>query len=142
MERLTKPGYKFNLLNVMQGLNTHTEVDEVLNRLAAYEDAEEQGLLVRWPCKVGDSVFYIRRVCKHADDTGYCNTYFWYAKKGVKKENGCCNCPHEVLENRIKETTFRLALMDGKRIGHLHISECYFTRAEAEEALKGAEHDK
>ena len=38
MSRLTKPGYKFNLLNVMQGLNTHAEVDEVLNRLAAYKD--------------------------------------------------------------------------------------------------------
>lgn len=30
-------------------------------RLAAYEDAEEQGLLVRLPCKVGDMVYYKRR---------------------------------------------------------------------------------
>ena len=34
-------------------------VTEALNRLAAYEDAEEQGLLVRLPCKVGDTVFRI-----------------------------------------------------------------------------------
>ena len=31
----------------------------VLDRLAAYEDAEKQGLLVRLPCKVGDTVFRI-----------------------------------------------------------------------------------
>ena len=32
------------------------EID-VIKKLAAYEDAEEQGLLVRLPCKVGDTVF-------------------------------------------------------------------------------------
>ena len=38
MERITKSGYKFNLLNVLQGLNRYADVDEILNRLAAYED--------------------------------------------------------------------------------------------------------
>lgn len=33
-------------------------VTEALNRLAAYEEAEEQGLLVRLPCKVGDTVWF------------------------------------------------------------------------------------
>ena len=28
-------------------------------KLAAYEDAEEQGLLLRLPCKVGDTVYHI-----------------------------------------------------------------------------------
>lgn len=31
----------------------------VYDKLCAYEDAEEQGLLVRLPCKVGDTVFVI-----------------------------------------------------------------------------------
>ena len=31
----------------------------VKNRLAVCEDAEEQGMLVRLPCKVGDTVYYI-----------------------------------------------------------------------------------
>ncbi len=30
-----------------------------LDKLAAYEDAEEQGLLLRLPCKVGTDVYYI-----------------------------------------------------------------------------------
>lgn len=32
-----------------------------LERLAAYEDAEEQGLLLRLPCKVGDAAYLIDR---------------------------------------------------------------------------------
>lgn len=30
---------------------------EAVDKLAAYEDAEEQGLLVRLPCKAGDTVW-------------------------------------------------------------------------------------
>ena len=32
---------------------------EIANRLAEYEDMEEQGLLVRLPCKVGDRVYQV-----------------------------------------------------------------------------------
>jgi hypothetical protein len=32
---------------------------EAVDKLAAYEDAEEQGLLLRLPCKVGDKVYEI-----------------------------------------------------------------------------------
>ena len=31
----------------------------LINKLAAYEDAEEQGLLLRLPCKVGDNIYII-----------------------------------------------------------------------------------
>ena len=34
-------------------------IQQVFKKLADYEDLEEQGLLVRLPCKVGDSVFII-----------------------------------------------------------------------------------
>lgn len=36
------------------------EVQKTLDRLADYEDLEEQGLLVRLPCKVGDKVWYLK----------------------------------------------------------------------------------
>lgn len=39
-------------------------------RLAKYEDMEEQGLLVRLPCKVGDTVYWLnynRSACKTCD---------------------------------------------------------------------------
>ncbi len=34
-----------------------TELTLAMNKLAEYEDLEEQGLLVRMPCKVGDTVW-------------------------------------------------------------------------------------
>lgn len=38
---------------------TNDDIRAVLKKLAAYEDLEEQGLLVRLPCKVGTEVFVI-----------------------------------------------------------------------------------
>lgn len=32
---------------------------DIITKLAVYEDAEEQGLLLRLPCKVGDKLYYI-----------------------------------------------------------------------------------
>ena len=55
------------------------KVPKLYRRLAEYEEAEEQGLLLRLPCKVGDTVYYI-------DD------YYVYADKvnsiEIRKENG------------------------------------------------------
>nr|DAE45280.1 MAG TPA: hypothetical protein [Caudoviricetes sp.] len=36
---------------------TNDDIRAVLKKLAAYEDLEEQGLLVRLPCKVGNTVY-------------------------------------------------------------------------------------
>lgn len=38
---------------------------DVMNALADYEDLEEQGLLVRLPCKVGDIMFRINKGAKN-----------------------------------------------------------------------------
>ena len=35
------------------------ELEKALEELATYEDLEEQGLLVRLPCKVGDTVYRV-----------------------------------------------------------------------------------
>lgn len=49
------------------------------SKLADYEDAEEQGLLLRLPCKVGDTVYHI--------EDGY--IYEFKAKEiSVRMENG------------------------------------------------------
>lgn len=36
-------------------------IDDVIDKLAEYENLEEQGLLVRLPCKVGDTLYDIRQ---------------------------------------------------------------------------------
>ena len=40
------------------------EVIEALNKLGEYEKAEEQGLIVRLPCKVGDTVYRVNAGAK------------------------------------------------------------------------------
>lgn len=37
----------------------HKQVKEYLEELKRYRDLEEQGLLLRLPCKVGDTIYYI-----------------------------------------------------------------------------------
>lgn len=34
-------------------------LQEIVKKLATYEDAKEQGLLVRLPCNVGDTVYWV-----------------------------------------------------------------------------------
>ena len=40
-------------------------IQQVFKKLADYEDLEEQGLLVRLPCKVGDIMFRINKGAKN-----------------------------------------------------------------------------
>ena len=85
-----------------------------LEKLAAYEDAEEQGLLVRLPCKVGDTFYYIAGTLRGneyvASDTveaiELSDTEPWIVDS--------CGCYH---------------------------GEFWMTRAEAEAALKGETKD-
>lgn len=110
-----------------------------LDRIRELATAEREGRVAVLPCKIGTPIFFIRTFCEHADDTGYCNVDLWYARKGYKRENGCNECPNKNLKKRVRESTFSLSLMDAKKVGHLHVSEIYFTKEEAEAARTLAE---
>ena len=43
--------------NCSQGTGDCKHLKAMIEKLAAYEDAEEQGLLLKLPCKVGDTVY-------------------------------------------------------------------------------------
>ena len=85
MERLTNGGTKEAKPDVT--------IREILNKLAAYEDLEEQGKLLKLPCAVGDTVYEVQDVRKriqeyvviaiHVSNCG--NLYGWELKdkKGV-----------------------------------------------------------
>lgn len=45
--------------NCMKCAEQHEKLAELLEELKSYKEAEEQGLLVRLPCKVGDDVYII-----------------------------------------------------------------------------------
>lgn len=64
MERLTEymgNGKDYESINPIDTPYEYgkANLQALINKLAAYEDAEEQGLLLRLPCKVGDAVYLI-----------------------------------------------------------------------------------
>ena len=63
MERLTKRSTNgTGIYNTPSGDPVEWENNrhKVLQKLADYEDLEEQGLLLKLPCKVGDTVYLIK----------------------------------------------------------------------------------
>lgn len=64
MERLTvkwKPKLydTFDPIDVADNEYSKINFEKLLTKLGEYEDAEEQGMLLRLPCKVGDTVYVI-----------------------------------------------------------------------------------
>lgn len=62
MKRLTHrymDGTAWVSLNLVSKMGEHECVGLPITKLATYEDAEEQGLLIRLPCKVGDTIYIV-----------------------------------------------------------------------------------
>lgn len=75
MERLTiytPDGYE-SINPVDLELDEYSDInfERLLDKLGEYEDLEEQGLLLRLPCKVGDIVYRIINQRDNYDDTVY-----------------------------------------------------------------------
>lgn len=85
----------------------------IIEKLAEYEDLEEQGLLLRLPCKVGDTVYSLDRFCGGSLDC---------------PSRPCKECPDYQLE--IYEGKF--ALKDIPEFG----KTIFLTQEEAEQKLK------
>ena len=103
-ERLTYSGTKEAKSNVT--------IKEVTDKLARYEDLEEAGRLIELPCKIGDTVYGIRRYKGRIVKSGTVSEMF-YNQDGeliIAIKNVCRGCW-------------------GKQI--------FGTREEAEAALKG-----
>ena len=70
MERLTEymgNGEDYESINPIDTPYEYgkANLQALINKLAAYEDAEEQGLLLRLPCKVGDTVYAFLSTCNY-----------------------------------------------------------------------------
>lgn len=66
MERLTEymgNGENYESINPIDTPYEYgkANLQALINKLATYEDAEEQGLLLRLPCKAGDTAWYVSR---------------------------------------------------------------------------------
>lgn len=99
-------------------------IQEVVEKLAHYEDLEEQGRLIELPCKVGDAVYEILPPC---NDTLLCEMFQQlYISRCINKE-----CGHYI---QIKQFSLELLKDLGRTV--------FATKAEAEARLaelKGGE---
>ena len=134
MERLTFRGHKQNALlkgsccsyswrsydcQIEEG---REKLKAALEKLAEYEDLEEQGLLLKLPCKLGTKVYYVQR-CLAAS----CKECL-----GFTRVNNCyCEFKSRIFE---QEFGFRHLEAFGKTV--------FLTQAEAEEALKRMEREE
>ena len=105
-------------------------IDDVIDKLAEYEDLEEQGRLIKLPCKVGDTVYYISEgfiepctvetifISDYTDKDGNCS---YIAEIHYDRED----CPYVSTEIYFTDI--------GKTV--------FLTQAEAEQKLKEMESD-
>lgn len=129
MERLTKRftdggAYCEEIEDVgIKNINAPAYAGKAVDKLAEYEDLEEEGLLLKLPCTVGDTVYIIR-------ETQMC----CYGKT-CDKDISCKEC---IMLNthEIHETKFDLSYFYefGKSV--------FLTKEEAEQALKKMESEE
>ena len=103
----------------------------VLQKLADYEDLEEQGLLLRLPCKVGSTLYRVYK--KPTKCTAYGEYKDDYACQGCEKE---CDSSYVWAIYKYKadiKTIVCLSDEIGKTV--------FLTKAEAEQKLKEMESD-
>ncbi len=92
-------------------------LDEATRKLAEYEEAEEQGLLVRLPCEVGAKVYYLVT---------------------TTNKNGFI-LPQEILYFEIYGDLYRAVCMNSHFTSSDINKTVFFTEAEALQALKERE---
>ena len=105
----------------------YVPIIDALNRLAEYEDAEEQGLLVRLPCKVGDSYFIIRKYCDEHGELPYSTEHWGSDCLGCSE---ACNGEFRIKEGRFNSVAQIVTF--AKSIG----KTIFLTEEEAERALE------
>ena len=104
-------------------LQSTNEIEDVIEKLAHYEDMEEQGRLITLPCKVG---YIIYQTCYEC----VCTIGHKFLHSTCRSPIECRKCSAVKVERWIRETTFSLDMLD--RIG----KDFFITREEAEAALR------
>ena len=134
MERLTKTysdGTHTAADNLPCGENSYEYKGLLLEALGKYEDADEQGLLLRLPCGIGSDVYYIPDKAN----------YKWNILTGHRK----CNCVYHLTVERITFTPDGWYLecdndieyaTDHILIDNLYKETWFLTQTEAEQKLK------
>ena len=87
MDRLThkyEDGQAWVSLNLVSKMGENECVGLPITKLARYEDLEEQGLLLKLPCKVGDTVYLI--CSRYSECSKYKERFDEYDCQGCEDE--------------------------------------------------------
>ena len=101
-------------------------VPKLYKHLAEYEDLEEQGLLLKLPCKIGTTVYVIDTIYECDNDYMDCIMEFpdrYQCERGFK-----CEYEHEKIVVRPESFDFKMLDNFNKTV--------FLTKEEAEEKLK------
>lgn len=107
----------------------HEQLAGWLEELKEYKQLEEQGLLLKLPCKIGDTVYVIDTIYECDNDYMDCIMEFpdvYQCERGFK-----CEYEHEKLVVRPKSFDFKMLDNFNKTV--------FLTKEEAEKVLKEME---
>ena len=109
------------------------EIDAVYRKLKEYEDLEEQGLLLRLPCNVGDTVYCIyERYTKCSENEQEFDEYSCQGCECLE-----CDSHKELYVQSQKAYSLDWIVSNLKRF----CKTVFLTKAEAEQKLKEMESD-
>ena len=109
------------------------DCNEVIDKLGHYENLEEQGLLLRLPCKVGDTVYCIcERYTKCSENEQEFDEYSCQGCECLE-----CDSHKELYVQSQKAYSLDWIVSNLKRFG----KTIFLTQAEAEKKLKEMESD-
>ena len=101
-------------------------VPKLYKHLAEYEDLEEQGLLLKLPCKVGTTVYVIDTI--YECDNDYMNCIMEFPDRYQCEIGFKCEYEHEKIVVRPESFDFKMLDNFNKTV--------FLTKEEAEEKLK------
>ena len=112
---------------------THEDIRKVLRRLAEYEEAEEQGLMLRLPCKVGGTVYCIyERYTKCSENEQEFDEYSCQGCECLE-----CDSHKELYVQSQKAYSLDWIVSNLKRFG----KTIFLTKEEAEQKFREMESD-
>ena len=107
-------------------------IADVIDKLAEYEDLEEQGLLLRLPCKIGDKVYLI--CSRYSECSKYKERFDEYNCQGCEDE---CDSRKEYYTHINHSVSIEWIVRNLNNFG----KTVFLTQAEAEQKLKEMESD-
>ena len=126
MERLTKKGFNFTTDFIKRDIDSWS-IARCLKKLQEYEDSEEQGLLLRLPCKVGDTVYCI--FTRYTKCTPNSTEFDEYSCQGCEYE---CDSKKEKYIQDMQAYSLDWIVINLKNFGET----VFLTKEEVEEKLK------